>query len=374
MPPTVVTSAATSIAQHVATLNGTITAGSLSVISQGFEFKLANANTWTTLTTILTGSSITHNLTGLSPNTVYTFRAYATTQAGTVYGASQNLTTLPLIEPTVLTNAATSITETNATLNGMISAGTEVITSQGFEWRVSNTNIWMTVSAIGNAITHTLVGLVPNTTYEFRAFATTQAGTVYGTTKQFTTLAILPPTVITNPATPITSTSAILSGTITIGSEQILTQGFEWKEAGASDWTVVLGTLSGNNLTYNLTGLTPNSSYRFRAGVVTATGITYGETQNFTTLGLNGVDGADISIKMYPNPARVQTKLIVSGISGDVKLIISDVQGRTLNTINAQATNGVLEQTIDLNNLVEGVYYIRIQNSDINKTQKLIVK
>jgi TctA family transporter len=77
---------------------------------------------------------------------------------------------------------------------------------------------------------------------------------------------------------------------------------------------------------------------------------------------------------MYPNPAKIQTKLIVSGISGDVKIILSDVQGRILSTVNTEAVSGVLEHTLDLNDLVEGVYYIRIQNSVINKTQKLIVK
>ncbi len=75
-----------------------------------------------------------------------------------------------------------------------------------------------------------------------------------------------------------------------------------------------------------------------------------------------------------PNPANTQTKLIVSGINGEVKIVLSDVQGRILKTITTEALSGVMEQTIDLNELVEGVYYIRIQNSDINRTQKLIVK
>ncbi|MDD4685592.1 MAG: T9SS type A sorting domain-containing protein, partial [Bacteroidales bacterium] len=65
---------------------------------------------------------------------------------------------------------------------------------------------------------------------------------------------------------------------------------------------------------------------------------------------------------------------VISGISGEAKIILSDVQGRVLNTINAKPVSGTIEQTIDLNNLAKGVYYIRIQNTDINRTQKLIVK
>ena len=77
---------------------------------------------------------------------------------------------------------------------------------------------------------------------------------------------------------------------------------------------------------------------------------------------------------MYPNPAESQTNLIITGINGETKIVLSDVQGRILNTINTKPVSGTIEQTIDLNNLAKGVYYIRIQNADINRTQKLIVK
>ena len=60
---------------------------------------------------------------------------------------------------------------------------------------------------------------------------------------------------------------------------------------------------------------------------------------------------------MYPNPATSQTNLIVEGVSGETKIVLSDVQGRILNTINTKAVNGVVEQTIDLNNLAKGVLY-----------------
>ncbi|MDX9799650.1 MAG: T9SS type A sorting domain-containing protein, partial [Bacteroidales bacterium] len=94
----------------------------------------------------------------------------------------------------------------------------------------------------------------------------------------------------------------------------------------------------------------------------------------FTTLGLNDVEGSEISIMMYPNPTSNQTNLIVNGVSGDAKIIISDMQGRILNTTNVKAANGVIEQTIDVSNLAKGVYYVRIQNNQLSRTQKLIVK
>ncbi len=372
--PVVVTNAATSIAQTTAILNGTITVGSEAVITQGFEWTLSNSTTWNITTENLTANGITRNLTDLAPNTAYKYRAYAVTQSGTIYGSVQNFTTLAINAPTVVTNAASAITETTATLNGTITPATEPITSQGFEWRVANTNIWMPITITGNALTHNLTGLTPNTSYEFRAMATTPTLTVYGEIETFTTLEIVYPIVITNPVTPTSSTSVTLTGTITAGSEAILSQGFEWKQAGASQWSVIEATLTGNTITYNLTGLIPNTSYRFRAGAITASGVTYGSTETFTTLGLNDVQGNDVSVKMYPNPTNTQTKLVVNGISGDVKIVLSDARGRILRTINTEAIEGSLEQVIDVNDLAEGIYYIRIQNADINKTQKLIVK
>ena len=59
-------------------------------------------------------------------------------------------------------------------------------------------------------MTHNLIGLNPNTAYQYRAYATTSAGTVYGTTQNFTTLAVVPPTVVTSPATAISQNIANL--------------------------------------------------------------------------------------------------------------------------------------------------------------------
>ena len=377
-PPTVVTSAATTITETLATLNGTITAGTETITAQGFEWKETSATTWTIVSEA--GTAITHNLTGLTANTAYEFRVFATTAAGDFYGLTEAFTTLATsvaTPPTVVTSPATSITQTIATLNGTITAGTETITAQGFEWKETSATTWTIVSEAGAAINHNLTGLTANTAYQFRAFATTATGDVYGLTEAFTTLAtaVTPPTVVTNAATLTSGSSATLNGTITAGSEAITTQGFEWKQSSASAWIVENSSVFvGNAISYELLGLAQNTAYEFRIFAVTASATTYGETKNFTTLGLNGVDEKEISIMMYPNPATSQTNLIVNGVNGETKIVLSDVQGRVLNTINTKPTSGVIEQTINLNNLAKGIYYIRIQNSDISRTQKLIVK
>ena len=86
-------------------------------------------------------------------------------------------------EPTLTTEAATDITETSATLNGVISIVSENCdvpnnTEQGF---VYSTEIQPTledtqVNVNGTNITTTIEGLEPNTTYYVRAFLTNTLG------------------------------------------------------------------------------------------------------------------------------------------------------------------------------------------------------
>jgi len=171
--PTVTTSAATSITQNSATLNKTITANGAAVTSQGFKYKEMSAATWQT--------SSDGSLTGLSPNTQYKFYAYAITDLGTFNGRVLTFTTLQILAPTVVTQAATNVTCSSATLNKSVTAGTETITEQGFEYRVSGTSDWQISD--GN-----LTNLTASATYQFRAYAKSASGTTYGSEFTFTAI------------------------------------------------------------------------------------------------------------------------------------------------------------------------------------------
>ncbi|MDC0176977.1 fibrobacter succinogenes major paralogous domain-containing protein [Polaribacter sp.] len=99
-----------------------------------------------------------------------------------------------IYEPTLTTQAATDITETSATLNGVISIVSENCdvpnnTEQGF---VYSTEIQPTLEDIqinvnGTNILTTIEGLTPNTTYYVRAFLTNNFGDFYGDEVEFTT-------------------------------------------------------------------------------------------------------------------------------------------------------------------------------------------
>jgi uncharacterized protein (TIGR02145 family) len=99
-----------------------------------------------------------------------------------------------IYEPTLTTEAVTNITETSATLNGVISIVSENCdvpnnAEQGF---VYSTEIQPTledtqVNVNGANITTTIEGLTPNTTYYVRAFLTNNLGDFYGDEVSFTT-------------------------------------------------------------------------------------------------------------------------------------------------------------------------------------------
>ena len=99
-----------------------------------------------------------------------------------------------MYNPTLTTSAVTNITETSATLNGVISIVSEncedpTNTEQGFVYAttiqptIANTK----VNVNGTDVTTTLENLEPNTTYYTRTFLTNALGEFYGNEVSFIT-------------------------------------------------------------------------------------------------------------------------------------------------------------------------------------------
>ena len=323
-------------------------------------------------------TNTSYQLTGLTAGNTYT--VYVRANCGNDYSnwIGETFTAYAgQIAPEVNTITPMNITESSATLIANYLEGTDTITSQGFEWKLSSDTTWnqQAVTPLVNPYSYSLTGLSENTSYDYRAYVTTISDTAYGDIVTFTTLPLFPPSVTTDSIANITQTSAIFYGTITQGTEEINARGFEYK-LPSQTWqdANIISATGINNITANPTNLQTGQTYYIRAYARTNSDKYYGQELNFQTLTLTSIDKQPINIMMYPNPANNETKLIISGVQGDTKIVLSDVQGRILNTINTKAINGVVEQTIDVNNLTKGVYYVRIQNSNLNRTNKLIVK
>ena len=122
--PAVVTIAASGITTTSATLNGTINASNATVAS-GFDYGLtiAYGSSLAGSPVTVTGNSVTPvtgAIAGLTPGSMYHFRATGTSGGVTIYGNDLTFTA-PML-PDVITTAATGVTGTTATVNGTVNA------------------------------------------------------------------------------------------------------------------------------------------------------------------------------------------------------------------------------------------------------------
>ncbi len=92
--PTVTTNAVTDITTNSALVGGAITNdGNGTVTESGICYKTGNED-WNCVSIAATNNAFSMTLTGLTANTTYTVRAYATNEEGTGYGEEVNFTTL----------------------------------------------------------------------------------------------------------------------------------------------------------------------------------------------------------------------------------------------------------------------------------------
>ena len=344
-----------------------------------YEFKL-NGGTAETLTTT------TKALTGLTANTAYTVEVRAICGEQQSAWVSATFTTLEevpeIVAPVVTTTAATGVDHQSAILNGTITAGSETITAQGFKYKATAAADWTTVSATGTTISAVVNGLTEQTTYIFKAFATTASGTVEGTEMTFTTSAapvvVVLGEVTTTPATNVGNTSATLNGAlVSAGESENFTVGFAL--ATVADFTLednnvqnITATLNANTFSQAVNDLVEGQTYFYRAYITNEAGTAYGTVETFTLSGLNDAIAGMLQATIYPNPAQDNATMEIVGLDQDAKIVISDLQGRILSQEAISA--GETHYTINVSNMVSGVYYIRIVTDKAVSTQKLIVE
>jgi hypothetical protein len=124
-------------------------------------------------------------ITGLSPETGYYVRAYATNSAGISYGDEYFFHAAHPSAPTVHTLAVTESSTTSATVGGqVITQGGAEVSARGICWSTQphptlSDNVVQAGSGTG-LFQAPISGLTPETVYYARAFATNQYGTSYG--------------------------------------------------------------------------------------------------------------------------------------------------------------------------------------------------
>ena len=171
--PTVVTTSATNIEQTTATLNGAVTnPDNVTITTKGFEWKATAGGTYAPVN--VNGNNLTYNLTGLTPNTGYTYKAFITYNGTTVYGDEMTFTTLEeVVEPC---EAPTNLRETGAIIDKAVGYlfvewDDHASASQwNLQYKLSNENNWNNVVVNGAPI-HTFENLEAYSVYNLRVQA-----------------------------------------------------------------------------------------------------------------------------------------------------------------------------------------------------------
>jgi lysophospholipase L1-like esterase len=227
--------------------------------------------------------------------------------------------------PTVITSVATPAVD-NAVVSGDVNPN-GLATTAWFEYGQDNTLSIFTKTAdqaIGSgtapqSLIATITGLSAGATYYYRVVAQNPAGTSKGTINSFNA-ALLPPTVSTSAANPVSNDNAVLNGDVNpngLGT----TAWFEWgTDPNLDIRTTTIGQPVGAgsasvSIHETLLSLTPGTTYYFRVAAQNTEGTSKGTIRNFkasqipsaTTNAATSVTSNGATLNGGVNPNGLQT-------------------------------------------------------------------
>ncbi|MFA5399486.1 MAG: CARDB domain-containing protein [Dehalococcoidia bacterium] len=298
-PPSVTTGSASHLTTNSATLNGNLTViGTAATVNVSFQYGTTQGGPYPDSTTpqpkTATGAFLS-NLTGLTPYTVYYYRARGDGGAsGTAYGDEASFRT-GMFPPYVETLPATGTTGITSTLNGNLrNLGSANTVNVYFEYGATRGGPYPDSTtprarSTTGAFAADLDGLIPGVTYYYVAKGDGGSyGVGTGAEMSFTT-SKQPPSVTTDAAGGISADSATLNGNLTdLGSAPTDNLSFQWGTWQGGPYlysTPQQATAATGPFQAGLTGLHGDTTYYYRAradgGIY---GAAYGAEQSFTTL------------------------------------------------------------------------------------------
>lgn len=179
-----------------------------------------------------------------------------------------------------LNNQITSVNQNSAVFSSIpIDISSDAFIMKGFEYKKLDAQSYQRINVNDNTFQTTVSGLDISSNYVMRSFIQTKNTTIYSNAKSFVTNNI---SIETLPATSITTTSATLNGKMSVGSSNILSQGFLWKKDIDESYTIEY--TDGEVFSKVISSLTANTSYVFQAFIVTLDGTShYGNEMIFKT-------------------------------------------------------------------------------------------
>ena len=213
----------------------------------------------------------------------------------------------------------------------------------------------------------TVTGLAYGVTYTFtvRAVCSETNISAWSAPATFTTVACESVTGVT--VGSVTANSAVISWTAPTGATRfVVNYGFQGFDQGTGSFDTVENATS-----CTLSGLTANTPYDVYVRTLCegGTASAWSSVVNFTTSRSTGIDDVNAAnVSLYPNPAS--STVTLKGIEGKATVTVVDMNGRKAGewTVNEG------ELTIDVTDMAQGAYFVRIVGEQVNAIRKLIVR
>lgn len=376
--PVLTTNPISSITNTTATTGGTIVSSSDVVTSKGVCWS-TNHNPTIDNSKTSDGSGLSDyssTLIGLTANTTYYVRAYATNSSGTGYGneisfTTTNITVLPSNLPTVILTGINAVTTTTANAEGNVAAqGSSVVTVKGFQYATASDFNNATTINIGNGLgsySQTINGLIAGTTYHIRAYASNSYGTTYSNSISFVTTStntnLNLPTVVLD-SIYIHQNNIGAYGNVTAlgqGGSNITGKGFQYSTTPifSSATTINSGDGLGQFSAELINGYTFNTTYYIRAYATNGYGTAYSNVITYTvsTPSYNG---------NYKGTHRVflsNIDLSSLGVAPISDTLIANITGSSINIYSRLLSNN-LHGTIDISTGFVALDSIILSTSD----------
>lgn len=271
--------------------------------------------------------------------------------------------------PTVTTVAATNVTSTDATLNGIVNPQGDATTyyfKYGTFFAALNDSTDAQDAGSGTdpvEVSADITGLNSGQIYYFKLIASNTSGTNSGSTLNFTTgsapsLAVLPVNQDVMPQ---------------IGETQFyVTSNIDWTASSDSPWCNVTGSGSSNDTIF--ASYTENTTMAQRVATITVEGIgvtpqTVTVTQAPYPVGLG--ESLTGNLRIYPNPNNGTFRIVSAGdMKMRMELSVTDLSGVTI--LN-QILEGSQEYTINLGAVAPGLYHTIIRTDSEVLMKKLVI-
>jgi hypothetical protein len=320
-------------------------------------------------------AEVSADLGGLELDTTYHYRLVAgnATANSTNYGDDRTFETAPAVADLTV-EPVSDVTQSSTTLNGSFTGNGEP-TAFYFEWgpttAYGNRTAEPPGEAVGSPVGPTplsaeLGGLdiyLPTSgTYHYRLVATNEAGTTVGADHIFHTAPPFLPGIGGTSATSVTPTGATLGAEVNPGNGQTVYL-FEYGTSASYGSATPIGeAIEAGEETHpiaaDVSGLTPATTYHYRAVALNFGGTSYGPDRTFTTPNVPAIESSQVS---QVGETSAHLSALVAGNASPTKVHFeygtSDAYG--LRTPALAAGEGLIGAPvgIDLGHLAPGTTY-----------------